>query len=137
MMMGRASLVSVIIGDFFRFLTCLTCYFLASGFLVDADDTAKTASALYHLGTPVSISPLCTAFELENHFRCYPFERTISITVQCNVLSALLQVAQYHNTLPLPETMAAPILKVVKFIAETWWTTNKAMEDKWVRLWVT
>ncbi|KAJ6468469.1 Ent-kaurene synthase [Mycena sanguinolenta] len=101
----------------------------------DADDSAKVLTALHHLGVHKS---LCDAFELETHFRCFPYERNASITVQCNVLSALVQAAVsrplQNGTLATAfneEQLSKPIFKTARFISETWWTTNGQMLDKW------
>ena len=76
------------------------------------------------------ISALCHAFELDAHFQCYGFERNPSITVQCNVLSALLEVfdkSEEGASLVLRQS----IYKVVVFISETFWT-SRDLDDKWV-----
>ncbi|KAF8130949.1 hypothetical protein K438DRAFT_1643310 [Mycena galopus ATCC 62051] len=93
----------------------------ASGVGEDADDSAQVLTALYHLGIHKSVAPLCAAFELESHFQCYPCERNPSITVQCNVLSALLEQVGLSRS----------ILKAASFITEAWWTTNSEIKDKW------
>ncbi|KAJ6577338.1 hypothetical protein B0H19DRAFT_1119261 [Mycena capillaripes] len=105
----------------------------------DADDSAKVLTALHHLGIHKPVTPLCDAFELESHFQCYPYERNPSITVQCNVLSALLVGVSEPSknghvngaAATDVETLAQSILKAATFISETWWTTNSEMLDKW------
>ncbi|KAJ7650649.1 Ent-kaurene synthase [Roridomyces roridus] len=95
----------------------------------DADDSAKILSALSHLGVHKSVVPLRTAFEREKHFQCYPFERNPSITVHCNVLSALLDAGAQDAT--DYNDVNESVLKAVTFIAEAWWTTNSEILDKW------
>ncbi|KAF7375139.1 Ent-kaurene synthase [Mycena sanguinolenta] len=104
----------------------------------DADDSAKVLTALQYLGVQKPLTPLCDAFELESHFRCYPYERNASITVQCNVLSALVEAAVSQ---PLQngtratgfaeKQISEPIIKTARFISEAWWTTNSQILDKW------
>ncbi|KAJ7844422.1 Ent-kaurene synthase [Mycena olivaceomarginata] len=96
----------------------------APGVGEDADDSAKVLTALHYLGIHKPVTTLCDAFELESHFQCYPYERNASISVQCNVLSALLENGGRLS-------LSGPILKTANFISETWWTTNSEMRDKW------
>ncbi|KAJ6538111.1 hypothetical protein B0H19DRAFT_1270474 [Mycena capillaripes] len=111
----------------------------ASGVGEDADDSAKVLTALHHLGIHKSVAPLCAAFELESHFQCYPYERNPSISVQCHVLSALLEEVVVSETAKngdaepgsCEEKLSRSILKVVSFITEAWWTTNGEIVDKW------
>ncbi|RYP78945.1 hypothetical protein DL769_003110 [Monosporascus sp. CRB-8-3] len=58
----------------------------------DADDTAKTAMALFYLGRrPETYIPaLINTFETTDHFRTYLAERNPSISANINVLSFLL-----------------------------------------------
>ena len=86
--------------------------------------------ALYHLGIPTSISALCHAFELDTHFQCYEFERNPSITTQCNVLSALLEV--FDKSEGILSVQSRSIYKVAVFISEIFWTTSGDLDDKWV-----
>ncbi|KAJ7213162.1 Ent-kaurene synthase [Mycena pura] len=83
----------------------------------DADDSAKK-----------SVAPLREAFELDGRFRCYLHERNASMTVQCNILSALLDVGEHSMDFT---DVHEPVLKAVHFISETWWTTNDEIVDKW------
>ena len=96
----------------------------------DADDSAKVISALSHLGVPTSVSALCRAFELDTYFQCYEFERNPSITVQCNVLSALLEV--FDKSEGVSSGLSRSIYKVVAFISDTFWATSGDLDDKWV-----
>ena len=111
----------------------------------DADDSAKTLIALHHLGSPVSIGPLCEVFELDSHFQCYPYERNPSITVHCHILLALLEAVEsrlatkennLHDVAVTDHGLATSVQKAVTFISETWWTTNAEMIDKWVQIYV-
>ncbi|KAF7375156.1 Ent-kaurene synthase [Mycena sanguinolenta] len=110
---------------------------LAPGFVEDADDSAKVLTALHYLGVHKPLAPLFDAFELESHFRCYPYERNASITVQCNVLSALVEAASHasqngtHATGFAEKQLSEPIIKTARFISEAWWTTNSQILDKW------
>ncbi|KAJ7671648.1 Ent-kaurene synthase [Mycena polygramma] len=101
----------------------------------DADDSAKVLTALRQLGIHKSVTPLCNAFELESHFQCYPYERNPSITVQCNILSALLagmpEPLKNGNGAASGERLSRSILKAATFISEAWWTTNSEILDKW------
>ncbi|RYP77683.1 hypothetical protein DL771_001051 [Monosporascus sp. 5C6A] len=60
--------------------------------LPDADDTAKTAMALFYLGRrpETYIQALIDTFETTDHFRTYLAERNPSISANINVLSSLL-----------------------------------------------
>ncbi|KAI1373133.1 Ent-kaurene synthase [Hypoxylon crocopeplum] len=60
--------------------------------LPDADDTAKTAMALFYLGRrpETYIEALINSFETTDHFRTYLAERNPSISANINVLSCLL-----------------------------------------------
>ena len=98
--------------------------------LADADDSAMVIMALYHLGIPTPISALCHAFELDTHFQCYEFERNPSVTAQCNVLSALLEV--FDQPEGISSVQSRSIYKVAVFISEIFWTTSGHLDDKWV-----
>ncbi|KAJ7096213.1 hypothetical protein C8R44DRAFT_813352 [Mycena epipterygia] len=94
----------------------------------DADDSAKVLSALSHLGLRKSVEPLRKTFELNGHFQCYPYERNPSMTVHCNILSALLDAGANGGDF---KAVHEPVLKAVRFISEAWWTTNSEIVDKW------
>jgi hypothetical protein len=91
----------------------------------DADDTAKTLTALHLLGSPVSFDPLIEKFEKESHFQCFPMERAPSFSANCNVLLAFLHAPEPARYLP-------QILKCVRYICYEWWNTNESIKDKWV-----
>jgi len=52
------------------------------------------------------------------------------MTVQCNVLSALLEV--FDKSEGVSSVLSQSIYKVVTFISETFWTTSGDLDDKWV-----
>ncbi|KAF7375158.1 Ent-kaurene synthase [Mycena sanguinolenta] len=110
----------------------------AQGPVEDADDSAKVPTALNYLGVHKSVTPLCDAFELESHFRCFPYERNASITVQCNVLIALVEAAVSRPSKNGTQAanfdekqLSEPIIKTARFISEAWWATNSQILDKW------
>jgi len=91
----------------------------------DADDTAKALTALALLGYPASCDSLLEKFEVESHFRCFPFEQSPSFSANCNVLLAFLHA-------PEPSQYLSQILKCVRYICYEWWNTDEAIKDKWV-----
>ncbi|KAI0534240.1 hypothetical protein GGR58DRAFT_520551 [Xylaria digitata] len=94
----------------------------APTFLPDADDTAKSLLALTALGLQIDRAPLISNFEGSSHFKTYQFERTPSISANCNVLLALL-------TSPDVDQYVPQIEKAVKFLCNCW-NTNR-LQDKW------
>lgn len=91
----------------------------------DADDTAKTLTALALLGYPASYNSLLEKFEAGSHFRCFAFEQSPSFSANCNVLLCLL-----HS--PEPSRYLSQILKCVRYICYEWWNTDEPIKDKWV-----
>ncbi|KAI1454031.1 Copalyl diphosphate synthase [Annulohypoxylon moriforme] len=90
----------------------------------DVDDTAKGILSLGMLGNVVAPDQMVEAFEAENHFRTYPSERDPSFSANCNALMALIH---QPNTRPF----AGQILKIVRFLCDTWWNTDDRIKDKW------
>ena len=67
---------------------------LAQGFPADFDNTA----AAYMLLTALSHAPdpaVLKKYEEEDHFRCYPFERNISLDVHIHLVMTLRQVPDF------------------------------------------
>ncbi|KHN93735.1 terpene synthase family protein [Metarhizium album ARSEF 1941] len=98
----------------------------APGLPVDVDDTAKYITCLSRLGREQEACPdaMIGTFEADTHFRTYLSERDPSFTANCNVLSALLEqpdVSQYSSQ----------IFKVVNFLCDRWWESDKGIKDKW------
>ncbi|MCJ1351255.1 MAG: hypothetical protein MMC33_001239 [Icmadophila ericetorum] len=91
----------------------------------DADDSAMCITALNLLGVPVSAAKLVEEFETTDHFKTYDMERNPSFSANCNVLIALLSSTEG------PCHYAVQTEKVIKFICNTWWTTNGEIDDKW------
>ena len=83
-------------------------------------------TALNLLGVPVSAAKLVEEFETTDHFKTYDMERNPSFSANCNVLIALLSSTEG------PCHYAVQTEKVIKFICNTWWTTNGEIDDKWV-----
>ncbi|KAF2967053.1 hypothetical protein GQX73_g6510 [Xylaria multiplex] len=94
----------------------------APTFVPDADDTAKSLIALTALGLEIDRAPLIRNFEGSTHFKTYQFERTPSISANCNVLLALL-------TSPDVDQYVPQIEKAVKFLCNCW-NANR-LQDKW------
>jgi aphidicolan-16beta-ol synthase/syn-copalyl-diphosphate synthase len=91
----------------------------------DADDTAKTLTALHLLGYPGPYDTLIEKFEMETCFRSDATDRTPSFCANCNVLLALLHA-------PSPKRYLSQIVKCVRYICYTWWNTDEPIIDKWV-----
>lgn len=91
------------------------------------DDTARGMIALNLLGGAVRPEPMIKAFEAATHFRTYQCERNPSFSANCNALLTILH--QPDISLYTPQ-----ILKVVNFLCDSWWNTDGAIADKWVRL---
>nr|UOW59923.1 SonA [Paraconiothyrium archidendri] len=96
----------------------------APSFEADVDDTAKTISTLNVLGRTVSPESMIKTFEADTHFRTYVGERDPSATANSNALLALL-----HQ--PDVSKYSSQILKITKFLSDTWWTSDGKIDDKW------
>ncbi|KAF5345036.1 hypothetical protein D9758_010408 [Tetrapyrgos nigripes] len=90
----------------------------------DADDTSKALTTLLHIGTPFPLDDMLDAFELPTHFQCYQHERNPSVTVNCNVLMALL----HHSD---PGKYSKQIMKTTEFVLKEYWNTKVLVQDKW------
>ncbi|KAF9061663.1 terpenoid cyclases/protein prenyltransferase alpha-alpha toroid, partial [Rhodocollybia butyracea] len=90
----------------------------------DADDTSKALATLLHIGKPFRLDDMLDAFELPSHFQCYQHERNPSVTVNCNVLMALLHY-------PEPDKYSKQILKASEFVLNEYWNAQKLVQDKW------
>lgn len=96
----------------------------------DADDTAK---AIFVLGQildkdeQISVNGMITTFETDSHFRTYTAERDPSFSANCNVLISLLHVGD-------PRQAMEQIVKVTRFLCDTWWYNYGKIKDKWVCL---
>ena len=64
-------------------------------------------------------------FETKALFKTYTTERNPSFSANCNVLCALLYVAD-------PNIYAAQISKAAFFLCNSWW--EGSFKDKWVKL---
>ncbi|KAI9148470.1 Copalyl diphosphate synthase [Paramyrothecium foliicola] len=96
----------------------------APGFPADVDDTAKCITCLRRLGKVASPDAMIKYFETKTHFRTYNSERNPSLTANCNVLVAFLEqpdVSQY----------SVQILKLVTYLCDCWWESDKFVKDKW------
>jgi len=90
----------------------------------DADDTAKTISALCLLGQSPSPQGSIIRYEIREYFKTYTQDRTPSFTTNCHILKALLNLLSEHS-----EQMSL-IERTVKFLCTSWWTTNGRIEDQ-------
>ncbi|EEB91526.1 hypothetical protein MPER_10096, partial [Moniliophthora perniciosa FA553] len=92
----------------------------------DADDTAKTLTALRYIGQPHSIEPLLKTFERPHYIMCQQFERNPSLSANCNVLIALQALPQPHEYFP-------QILKIFNFVTGAYSSASHVNEvkDKW------
>ena len=93
----------------------------------DADDTAKTITALQLMGYKVSYDALIEKFEKESYFQCFAHETAPSFSANCNILSAFCHA-------PDPSEYLPQILKCVRYICYEWWNSDEPIRDKWVRM---
>lgn len=94
----------------------------APGLLPDADDTARTLMTLQLLGKRPDFAPMNQAFETNDHFRTYDFERNPSFSANCNVLIALTCIND-------ADQYAMQINKTLKFVLEKF--EQHDVSDKW------
>ena len=94
----------------------------------DAVNTAKTISALSHLGQDPSPQGLVIRYETHNYFKTYTQNRSPSFVTNCHVLKALLDL------LPKNGAQMPQIAKTVNHLCNCWWTTNGQIEDPSVRV---
>ncbi|KAJ5880891.1 Phyllocladan-16-alpha-ol synthase [Penicillium subrubescens] len=91
----------------------------------DADDTAKSLLILNLLQSHISPDAMLAAFEAENHFKTYPFERDPSFSANCNVLLALLHAED-------PSQYSSQIEKASRFLHKHFRESpGLKVQDKW------
>ena len=90
----------------------------------DADNTAQAISALCLLGRHVSPEGLIVRFETRENFKTYTQDRNPSFRTNCHVLQSFLDLLPGNNQ------QTSQIEKCVKFICNSWWTTNGQIEDQ-------
>ncbi|KAI0107056.1 terpene synthase family protein [Nemania sp. FL0031] len=94
----------------------------------DVDDTARGLLALATLRLSkiedADIEPMIKQFQVDDHFRTYPFERGPSFTANCNALLAILHVRN-------PQRFSREIVKIVRFLSTHWWECDGDIRDKW------
>ena len=91
--------------------------------MADADDTAKTLLSLSLLDRAVQADSLIAKFDNGTYFRTYLDERNPSFSANCNVLNALLHLAQ-------PDKYLDHISRAVTFLGTAW--HSNSLKDKWV-----
>ncbi|KAF1964405.1 hypothetical protein BU23DRAFT_631876 [Bimuria novae-zelandiae CBS 107.79] len=95
----------------------------ASGMLPDADDTAKSIYLLKLFNHPTSSRAIISQFTSpKGHIMTYLYERTFSISANCNALLCLLSS-------PEESDIALTVKNVTEALCNCWWE-NK-MIDKW------
>ena len=91
------------------------------GFVPDPDDTALALRLLHRLG--ISVNPRVLEFyEEEDHFRCYPLERTISVDVHLHIIHALQELAGFPRKAEL-------MTKALTILNQT--LKSVSIVDKW------
>ncbi|KAI9649363.1 hypothetical protein NHQ30_001938 [Ciborinia camelliae] len=98
---------------------------VATPLLPDADDKAKCILTLRLLGRPVSAEWMIANVEVKNHFQTYAHERNGSISVNCNVLNALLHTVD-------PNQFIKQILSITELLCSSW--SAGKIDDKWLAL---
>ncbi|KAF2451161.1 Ent-kaurene synthase [Karstenula rhodostoma CBS 690.94] len=95
----------------------------ASGMLPDADDTAKSIYLLSLFDRVTSPEAIMSYFMSPNgHVATYLYERTPSVSANCNALICLLSMNDHLHYIPTIE-------KVASALCDCWWENN--MVDKW------
>lgn len=99
--------------------------------LEDADCTARNLlmfMRLRHLGcaTTVDIAPLVNKFETARCFKTYELERNPSLSANCNVVLALLELEHESN-----DQYASQIEKALMFLLGLVETEDRGITDKW------
>ncbi|KAK3381795.1 hypothetical protein B0H63DRAFT_561415 [Podospora didyma] len=92
------------------------------GLLEDSDDTAKVILVLRLLGIRVFPKRLIAEFEDKDNFRTYKYEMSVSLSVNCNVLAALVHCQD-------PETYHSQIVKISRSLCRDLLSGN--VRDKW------
>ena len=90
----------------------------------DADNTARTISALALLGRSASPQGLIKRYETPEYFKTYAQDKSPSFRTNCHVLKTLLDLIP-ENSEQMPQ-----IQKIVAFLCNYWWTTNGRIEDQ-------
>ena len=90
----------------------------------DADNTARTISALALLGRSASPKGLIKRFEAPEYFKTYAQDKSPTFRTNCHVLKALLDLVP-KNSEQMPQ-----VQKTVTFLCNYWWTTNGRIEDQ-------
>ncbi len=88
----------------------------------DLDDTAVTFAVLHWGGYPVD-NGVFAAYEEPTHFRCYPYEADLSLSVNIRTLGALIMGNQHLRSEPWMEKILA-MLRHHSLQGEPWF-------DKW------
>ncbi|XDG06996.1 hypothetical protein ABKA04_006611 [Annulohypoxylon sp. FPYF3050] len=90
--------------------------------LPDADDTAKTITALHYMNKTINVEPLLKAFDSGHHFKTYRGERNPSFSANCNILTCLMTV---KDQIPY----GAQIAKTASFLCEQ--VLGGSVKEKW------
>lgn len=89
----------------------------------DANNTARSISALGLMGTSVTAQGMIDRYETKEFFKTFPQDRNPSFATNCLILKSFLEISsRLHADL-------AQIQKLVRFISNCWWTTNGPIED--------
>jgi hypothetical protein len=92
----------------------------------NADNTAKTISALCLLGQAISPHSLNVRYEAPQYLKTCTQERIVNFSTNCHILKALLDL------LPGDSEQMSQIETTVRFLCNCWWTTNGMIEDQLV-----
>ena len=93
----------------------------SQNFVPDPDDTALGLRLLHRLGIPISPGTL-EFYEEEDHFRCYPLERTLSVDVHLHIIHTLRELADF----PRKDELVTKALTILKQALKP-----ASMVDKW------
>ncbi|PVH96124.1 hypothetical protein DM02DRAFT_731392 [Periconia macrospinosa] len=95
----------------------------ASGFLEDADDTAKAIHILNALGHPTSCSAMVSHFQSpKGHMSTYIGERNLSPSANCNALICILEAPDLDKN-------AETVNLIIRSLCDHW--KEGDMVDKW------
>ena len=97
----------------------------APGFEADADDTAKSILSLNLYGDSFDVSAMLQRFRGSTSFKTYVQETNGSLSVNCNVLDALITSVQ-------PEKHMDEIILITNHLSDAW--ERQQFVDKWVSL---
>jgi hypothetical protein len=93
--------------------------------MIDADDTAKSITSLLLLGRQAGPEAMLTKFFNKDHFITYVGERNPSFSANCNILIALLHLADLNQYL-------AQVEMALKFLCKLYFAGG--LSDKWVSI---